>query len=76
MNVPVILAMEMLLAQTMLVHMRVNATLAILEMDIIAQVSQYANNFYGNILCIVKYQHVESYKLIASFYFLTFSVSE
>ena len=76
MNVPVILAMIMLLAQTTLVHMIVNATLAILETDIIAQVSQYANNFYGHILNTVAYQHVESYKLIASFYFLTFSVSE
>ena len=49
MNVPVILVMETLLAQTMLVHMLVNATLAILEMDIIAQVSQIENEFYENL---------------------------
>ena len=60
MNVPVILAMIMLLAQTTLVHMLVNATLAMLETDIIAQVSQYANNFYINISNIVAFEYFES----------------
>lgn len=53
MNVPVILVMETLLAQTMLVHMLVNATLAILEMDIIAQVSQKEKEFYENLFILI-----------------------